>query len=205
MLGIPWREVKEVPLAAADMAGKIIDYWSSIWEKKTDPDTGKEYINIKKTHKDLTEGLGDVIVNYIKDNLLTSSPWVASYVPPSGSPVPDPMVLIHYTVALKSGYGKFKGGDTPAIWAANLNKLLQGAFELILPAAFNPAKYTLNPAGTVTVPAPTSDFQQNWNQFAVSVCSGFIRNFINPSPYSGVHNPVPATPFTGAATGMTLA
>jgi hypothetical protein len=194
-----------MPLAATDLAQQIFDYWASIWEKKSDPDTGKEYINIKKSYKELTEGLGDEIVAYIKDNLLVISPWTGQYVPPSGSAIPDPMVLIHYSVALKSGYEKFKGGDNPALWAANFNKLLQGAFELILPANFSPAKYTLNPAGTVVVPPPTSDYQQNWNSFAVSVCSTFIQNFINPASYSGVHNPVPATPFTGAATGMNLA
>jgi hypothetical protein len=194
-----------MPLVAADLAKKITDYWSTIWEKKTNPDTGKEYINIKKTYKDITEGFGDTVVNYIKENLLAISPWTATYVPPTGSAVPDPMVSINYTVALKSGYEKFKGGNNPALWNANLNKLLQGAFELIMPIAFTPAKYALNPVGIVVVPAPTPDFQTNWTLFAVSVCSTFIQNFKNPSPYSGVHNHVPATPFTGATTGMTLA
>jgi hypothetical protein len=104
-----------MPLIASDLARKIFNYWSSIWEKKTDPDTGKEYINIKKSYKDLTEGFGDVVVTYIKDNLIATSPWVAQYVPPTGGAIPDPMVLINYTVALKSGYEKFKGGDNPAL------------------------------------------------------------------------------------------
>jgi hypothetical protein len=194
-----------MPLVAAALAQQIVDYWSSIWEKKTNPDTGKEYINIKKSYQELTEGFGDVVVNYIQSNLLVTSPWVATYVPPSGTAVPDPMVLISYTVALKNGYEKFKGGDNPALWAANLNKLLQGAFELILPAAFTPTKHALNPLGMVIVPPATLDYQQNWNGFADSVCTTFILNFINPIPYTGVHNPVPATPFSGATTGMILA
>jgi hypothetical protein len=193
-----------MPLVAANLAQQIFDYWPSIWEKKTNPDTGEEYINIKKEYKDLTEGFGDVVVNYIKDNLMVTSPWVAQYIPPTGPAIPDPLVLITYTVALKSGYAKFKGGNTQALWTANLNKLLQGALELMLPAFFSPANYSLNPAGMVVVPPPTADYQQNWNSFAVSVCSTFIVNFINPAPYSGVHNPVPATPFTGATTGMVL-
>jgi hypothetical protein len=193
-----------MPLVATDLAQKICDYWASIWEKSTNPDTGKEYINLKKSYKELTEGLGDVIVTYIKDNLLVTSPWVAQYIPPSGSAIPDPVVFITYTVALKSGYEKFKGGNTHEVWAANLNKLLQGAFELNLPAYFSPAKYALNTTGTVVVPRPTADYQQNWSSFAVSVCATFIQRFINPSPYAGVHNPVPATPFTGTTTGMTL-
>lgn len=194
-----------MPLIAANLAQHLFDYWPSIWEKKINPDTGKEYINIKRSHKELTEGFGDVVVTYIKDNLAVTSPWVAQYVPPTGSAIADPLVLIQYTVALKSGYEKFKGGDNQALWAANLNKLLRGAFELILPAAFNPAKYSLNSSGTVVVPPPTSDYQQNWNSFATSVCSTFIQSFINPTQYSGIHNPVPATPFTGATTGMNLA
>jgi hypothetical protein len=192
-------------LVATDLAQHIVDYWSSIWEKKTNPDTGKEYINIKKGYNDLTEGLGDVIVNYIKNNLLVTSLWVAQYVPPSGSAIPDPMTLIPYTVAIKSGYEKFKGGNNQALWAANLNTLLRGSFELILPAAFSPAKYSLNPTGLVVVPPPTSDYKKNWNSFSASVCTTFIQSFINPSPYSGVHNLVPATPFAGATSGMVLA
>lgn len=193
-----------MPLVAAALAQQIFDYWDSIWEKKPNQETGKEYITIKKSYRTLTEGFGDVVVNYLKDNLLVTSPWVAQYVPPSGIPIPDPMVLITYTVALKSGYEKFKGGNNPAVWAANLTKLLQGAFELHLPAAFNPATYSLNPAGAVVVPPPTPDYQQNWNSFAASVCATFILNFIHPIPYSGVHAPIPATPFTGATTGMIL-
>jgi hypothetical protein len=193
-----------MPLVAARLAQNIMDYWASVWEKKTDPETGKEYINIKKNYQELNEGLGDVVVKYIKDNLLATSPWVATYVPPASPPIPDPMILINYSVALKSGYEKFKGGDNPATWTANLNKLLRGAFELNLPVAFNPAKHAFNPLGTVVVPPATSDYQQNWNNFAVSVCSTFIQTFINPTPYSGVHNPVPVTPFTGATTGMVL-
>ena len=136
-----------MPLAAANLAQNIMDYWASVWEKKTDLDSGNEYINIKKGYRELNEGLGDTIVNYIKDNLLATSPWVATYVPPTGSPGPDPMILITYSVALKSGYEKFKGGDNPATWSENLNTLLRGAFELNLPAAFNPAKHALNPLG----------------------------------------------------------
>jgi hypothetical protein len=193
-----------MPLVAASLAQNIMDYWASVWEKKTDPDTGKEYINIKNNYQELNEGFGDVVVKYIKDKLLATSPWAAAYVPPTGSPIPDPMILINYGVALKSGYEKFKGGDNPTTWAANLNKLLRGSFELNLPIAFNPAKHALNPLGTVVVPPATPDYQQNWNNFAVSVCSTFIQTFINPAPYSGAHNPVPATPFTGATTGMAL-
>jgi hypothetical protein len=194
-----------MPLVAADLTKKITDYWSTIWEKKTNSDTGKEYINIKKSYQDITECFGDIVVNYIKENLIATSPWTATYVPPTGSAVPDPMVLINYTVSLKSGYEKFKGGNKPSLWNASLNTLLQGAFELIMPAAFSPAKYALNPAGTVVIPGPTPDFQTNWTLFSASVCSTFIQNFKNPVPYSGFHNPVPATPFTGATTGMTLA
>jgi hypothetical protein len=194
----------DMPLVAIDLSKKIFDYWDSIWEKKANPDTGNEYINIKKNYKELTEGLGDVIVAYIKDNLLVTSPWAAQYVPPSGSAIPDPVVLITYAVALKSGYEKFKGGNTNEVWAASLNKLLQGAFELNLPDYFSPAKHSLNPAGTVVVPKPTSDYKKNWTSFASSVCSTFIQRFINSAPYSGVHNPVPATPFTGTTTGMVL-
>jgi hypothetical protein len=193
-----------MPLVAADLAQHIMDYWSSVWDKKTDTNTGKESINIKKSYQELNEGLGDTIVNYIKNNLLVTSPWVATYVSPTGSPVPDPMILITYGVALKSGYEKFKGADNPVAWAANLNTLLRGAFELNLPAMFNPTKHTLNPLGTVVVPPAVADYRQNWTNFASSVCSTFIQTFINPAPYSGVHNPVPATPFTGATTGMVL-
>jgi hypothetical protein len=193
-----------MPLVAADLAQHIMDYWDSVWEKKTDPNTGKESINIKKSYQELNEGLGDTIVNYIKNNLLVTSPWVATYVPPTGSPVPDPMILITYGVALKSGYEKFKGADNPAAWVENLNRLLRGAFELNLPAMFNPTKHTLNPLGTVVVPPAVADYRQNWTNFASSVCLTFIQTFINPTPYSGVHNPIPATPFTGATTGMVL-
>jgi hypothetical protein len=129
---------------------------------------------------------------------------VAAYIPPTGSPVPDPLLLISCGVALRSGYEKFKGGDTPAAWAGNLNTLLRGAFELTLPAAFNPAKHALNPLGTVVVPSASPDYRQNWNMFASSVCLTFIQTFINPVPYSGAHNPVPSMPFTGATTAMVL-
>jgi hypothetical protein len=181
-----------------------MDYWSSTWEKKTDPDTGHEYIAMKKGYKELNEGLGDTIVKYIKENLVVSSPWAATYIPPTGSPVPDPALLINYGVALRSGYEKFKGADNPAAWAENLNKLLRGAFELTLPVAFNPAKHTLNPLGTVVVPPASPDYRQNWHTFASSLCLTFIQTFINPTPYSGVHNPVSATPFTGMTAGMVL-
>jgi hypothetical protein len=193
-----------MPLAAADLAQHIMDYWVSTWEKKTDPDTGNEYISMKKSHRELSEGLGDTIVNYIKNNLVVSSPWVAAYIPPTGSPVPDPLLLISYGVALRNGYEKFKGGDTPAAWAEHLNTLLRGAFELALPAAFTPAKHALNPLGTVVVPPASPDYRQNWHMFASSVCLTFIQTFGNPVPYSGVHNPVPLTPFTGMTSGMVL-
>jgi len=192
-----------MPLIPADLEKNIKDYWLTVWEKKKNPDTGDEYISLKKTYKDLTEGLGDVIVNYIKDNADVTSPWAATYVPPSGGSVPDPLILITYTIALKNGYEKFKGGNKSVLWAENLNKLLRGAFELNLPALFSPAKHSFNPMGTVVVPPPTLDYDQNWKSFSVSVCTTFKQSYVNPTQYSGTHS-VPGTPFSGATTGMTI-
>jgi len=175
--------------------------YNKITEKMENVIAGKK--NYPTSAVDSLTRLSNAIGEYIEENASIIYGWSGVYTPPSGSPVPDPIVT--FNASISYGGSVMAVPSSMATFILNLSTFLRTAFTLSAPSDFTLSPLTLNPAGLVTiVMANETSYQTAMTKICSNIITQFKTNYINPTPATGTHLPTSPTPFIGSTVSMTI-